>query len=544
MSRSAGYEIISYLVIFFSIFFLIYVLEVILLKHGTADYMRITIEVLVFYFGMFLAYFKRNEPHILINTIARITFIGGIIVAARSKGDPDEHDARVLVVSLVLPLLMFSMYSIVFFVDKFASFNLIPVPNYTKNILSPPISLSPESLAELIIFTNISLVAILIFGSFLLLTASFLSLLLNSALLSSLLIYSNPSEIFYLILPNGLLEITGIVISTQVGILFLYYLLASLRKNIDLEARRHLRFIMNSAVYLLFVVLMLFILAWGVEFFNIVGYTQFHTFAPILTYRFILGSDLILITGIIYIILLMLKEKYVNLMRFSFFLIFPSIMIAITLPSLKSHLILPIYTVVLMFFSLFYLLSDIFKEYQRRKIKFSKPELAKYGVKIMLSSGRSMFPTLEDGDILIVRDISEGIGFREGDIVVFTPRVTQAGLSIERYIAHRLIEIEDKRIITKGDAHSFRDPWTPIENVSGKVIGKVSKGKADEEPIFEPLSEDNNDMDLTKKIFESKELHEILNSEIRKYSAKRKVSFSVITVTAISILLSAAIFII
>lgn len=543
MSRSAGYEIISYLVKFFSIFFLIYVLEVILLKHGTADYIRITIEVLVFYIGMLLAYFKRNEPHILINTIARITFIGGIIVAARSKENPDEDDARVLVVSLALPLLMFSVYSIVFILDKLTSFNLIPVPNYTKNILFPPLSLSPESLAELIIFTNISLVAILIFGSFLLLTASFLSLLLNSALLSSLLIYSNPSESFYLILPNGLLEITGIVISTQVGILLLYYLIASLRKNIDLKARRHLRFIMNSAVYLLFVVLLLFLLAWGVEFFNITGYTQFHAMAPMQTYRFILGSDLILITGIIYIILLMLKEKYVNLLRFSFFLIFPSIMIVITLPSLKSHQILPIYSVVLMFFSSFYLLSDIFKECQRRQIKFDNPELVKNGVKIMQSSGRSMFPTLEDGDILIVRDISEDIGVKEGDIVVFTPRISQAGLSTERFVAHRLVEMEDSKIITKGDAHSFRDPWTPIENVSGKVIGKVSKGNTEDEPIFEPLSENNDDIELTKKIFESKELHEMLNLEIRKYSVK-KASFRVLAVTAISILLSAAIFII
>ena len=543
MSRSAGYEIISYLVKFFSIFFLIYVLEVILLKHGTADYIRITIGVLVFYIGMFLAYFKRNEPHILINTIARITFIGGIIIAARSKGDLDEHDARVLVVSLALPLLMFSVYSILFFVDKLTSFNLIPVPNYTKNILFPPISLSPERLAELIIFTNISLVAILIFGSFLLLTASFLSLLLNSSLLSSLLIYSNPSEIFYLILPNGLLEITGIIISTQVGILFLYYLIASLRKNIDLKARRHLRFIMNSAVYLLFVVLIMFLLAWGVEFYNITGYTQFHAMAPILTYRVILGSDLIIITGIIYIILLMLKERYVNLLRFSFFLIFPSIIIVMALLSLKSHHILPIYVVVLMFYSLFYLLSDIFKECQRRQIYFDNPELVKNGVKIMQSSGRSMFPTLEDGDILIVLDFSEDMGIKEGDIVVFTPRISQAGLTTKRFIAHRLVEMEDSKIITKGDAHSFRDPWTPIENVSGKVIGKVSKGKTEDEPIFEPLSENNNDIELTKKIFESKELHKILNLEIRKYSVK-KVSFRVLVVTAISILLSAAIFII
>ncbi len=542
MSKSASYEIVNYSVIFFSIFFLIYVLEVILLKQGIANYTRITMGVIVFYIGMFLAYYRRNEPHILINTIARITFIGGIIIAARSKGNPEEHHARVLVLGFVLPLLMFLVYSIIFLVGKFTSFTLVPIPHYTKTFLYPQTSHSPESLAKMIIFTNISLVAILIFGSFLLLTGSFLNLLSNSALLTSLLIYSRPSEVFYLILPNGLLEIAGIFISTQVGLLLLYYLVASLQKNIDLKARKRLRFIMNSAVYLLFVILILFLLAWGVEFFNIIGYTQPHTFAPILTYRIIIASDLILIAGIIYIVFLMIWEKYVNIMRFSFFLIFPSIMIAVTYPSLKSHHSLPIYSVVFIFFSLFYLLSDIFTEYKKRRSSISGQKLVKYGLKVMLASGRSMFPTIEGGDILIVRDTSEGTKLKEGDIVVFTPRVTQAGLTMERYIAHRLIEIGDSRIITKGDAHSSQDPWTPIENVSGKVIGKVLIRKNQEEPIFEPLSENMDDLNSISEIIGSKELHKTISS--LKNPAKKNIFLRFSIVTAISILLSAAIFII
>ena len=542
MSKSASYEIVNYSVIFFSIFFLIYVLEVVLLKQGIANYTRITMGVIVFYIGMFLAYYKRNEPHILINTIARITFIGGIIIAARSKGNPEEHDAGVLVLGFVLPLLMFSVYSIIFLVGKFTSFALVPIPHYTKTFLYPQISHSPESLAKMIIFTNISLVAILIFGSFLLLTGSFLTLLSNSALLTSLLIYSRPSEVFYLILPNGLLEIAGIFISTQVGLLLLYYLVVSLRKNIDLKARKRLGFIMNSAVYLLFVVLILFLLAWGVEFFNIIGYTQSHTFAPILTYRIIIASDLILIAGIIYIVFLMIREKYVNIMRFSFFLIFPSIMIALTYPSLKSHHSLPIYSVVFIFFSSFYLLSDIFTEYKKRRSSIGDQKLVKYGLKVMLASGRSMFPTIEGGDILIVRDTSEGTKLKEGDIVVFTPRVTQTGLTLERYIAHRLIEIGDSRIITKGDAHSSQDPWTPIVNVSGKVIGKVSIRKNQEEPIFEPLSENEDDVNIFNEIIGSEEFRKIILS--LKNPAKKNIFLRVSIVTAISILLSAAIFII
>lgn len=543
MIRSGSYEIVNFLVVFFSIFFLIYVLEVILSENGVSDYIRFTIEIIAFYAGLFLAYVKRKERHILINTILRLTFIGGIILSARSKVDADERDTRVLLMSLFLPALMFSAYTIIFLLGKFFSINLIPVPEYTKALPYPSISLSPESLSELIIFTNISLVAILIFGSFLLLTASFLSLLLNSALLTSLMIYSSPSTTFDLIFPNGLLEIAGIFISTQVGILFLYYLLASLRKNIDSKARIHLRFILNSALYLTCIILLLFLLAWGVEFFNITGYTSgSHTFAPILTYRFIVASDMILIIGIAYIVLLMVREKYVNLMRYSFFLIFPSILIAITFPSLKSHDSLPIYSIILMILSIFYLLSDISREYQKWHFRFDNLNLVKSGVGLMASSGRSMSPTLTDGDLLMVRKISEDVEVRVGDIVVFTPRITQAGLTMERYIAHRVVEIGDSRIVTKGDAHSFRDPWTPIENLSGKVIGKVLSGKNKENLVLEPLGENDEDINLAKEIFSSDEFYHILNSGESKNSAGRKRFSRVLIVTAISIMIPVAIF--
>lgn len=543
MVRSGSYEIVNFLVLFFSIFFLIYVLEVILSEYGVADYIRLTIEIIAFYTGMLLAYVRQNEPHILVNTVVRLTFIGGIILSARSQGNANERDIRVLLLGLFLPALMFSVYSIIFLMGKFFSINIIPVPEYTKALLYPSISLSSKNLSELIIFTNISLVAILIFGSFLLLTASFLSLLLNSALLTSLMIYSSPSTTFNLIFPNGLLEITGIFISTQVGILFLYYLLASLRRNIDLKARRHLKFILNSALYLTCIVLLLFFLAWGVEFYNITGYASgSHTFAPVLTYRFIVASDMILVIGIAHIVLLMFKENHVSLLRYSFFLIFPSIMITLAFPSLESHDSLPVYSIVLMIFSIFYLLSDISREHQKRHVRFDNLNLAKSEVGLMTSSGRSMAPTLTDGDLLIIRKISEDVEVRVGDVVVFTPRITQAGLTMERYVAHRVVEIEDSRIVTKGDAHSFRDPWTPIENLSGKVLGKVLRRNNEELPLLEPISENDEDISLAMEIFASDEFSDLINSGKATNSAGIRRFLGVLIVTAVSIVLPVALF--
>ncbi len=86
----------------------------------------------------------------------------------------------------------------------------------------------------------------------------------------------------------------------------------------------------------------------------------------------------------------------------------------------------------------------------------------------------SMLPTLEDGDMLLLKGVNNKSAISIGEIIVFyNPRLTQP----ER-IVHRIINIEiiEGKIhyITKGDNNRIADQKpVPPENVIGIVAGKL-----------------------------------------------------------------------
>jgi len=79
----------------------------------------------------------------------------------------------------------------------------------------------------------------------------------------------------------------------------------------------------------------------------------------------------------------------------------------------------------------------------------------------------SMIPTLQRGDMIIVygdRDVSVG------DIIVFD-------VSNRKYpIIHRIYNITEDEIITKGDHNQYTDNWSPPitkDNLYGKAVLKI-----------------------------------------------------------------------
>ena len=80
-----------------------------------------------------------------------------------------------------------------------------------------------------------------------------------------------------------------------------------------------------------------------------------------------------------------------------------------------------------------------------------------FGMSVVLSG--SMEPELSVGDLLIVKETSN---VKKNDVIVF-----QDGRSL---VVHRVIEIDGKELVTKGDANNTAD--NPIDRsvVKGKVI--------------------------------------------------------------------------
>lgn len=83
-----------------------------------------------------------------------------------------------------------------------------------------------------------------------------------------------------------------------------------------------------------------------------------------------------------------------------------------------------------------------------------------YGASVVLSG--SMEPTLSVGDLLIVR---EQDGYRTGDVVVYQSGTTP--------VVHRIMEISDETVITRGDANNANDEPFPVTAIKGQVIGVI-----------------------------------------------------------------------
>ena len=85
-----------------------------------------------------------------------------------------------------------------------------------------------------------------------------------------------------------------------------------------------------------------------------------------------------------------------------------------------------------------------------------------YGASVVLSG--SMEPALSVGDLLIVRVQDH---YDVGDIVVY-----QSG---KMPVVHRIMELNDETVVTRGDANNANDEPFPLAAIKGEVIAVVPR---------------------------------------------------------------------
>lgn len=124
--------------------------------------------------------------------------------------------------------------------------------------------------------------------------------------------------------------------------------------------------------------------------------------------------------------------------------------------------ILSVFKIILIVFLIVFIICFGSIVYQKKVLKSSMPNLFGYAGGTIVSG--SMEPNIKIGDYVIV---SVNGGYDVGDVVMF-----KRGNS---YIAHRVIEVFDDGIITKGDANDTEDKKISNDDVVGPVI-KVIKG--------------------------------------------------------------------
>ena len=113
---------------------------------------------------------------------------------------------------------------------------------------------------------------------------------------------------------------------------------------------------------------------------------------------------------------------------------------------------------------------------------FGAPRVLSYVLKTpypMASiTSSSMWPILHRGDLVLIKGVSDKSELALGDIVVYS---NSKGFTI-----HRVIQLNETTLITKGDANNSQD--TPVEY--SEVVGKALtiKGKLCKVPLLGNIS--------------------------------------------------------
>ena len=90
-----------------------------------------------------------------------------------------------------------------------------------------------------------------------------------------------------------------------------------------------------------------------------------------------------------------------------------------------------------------------------------KDDLIKiFGKSFLVVISGSMEPNIKIGELII---ISESENYEKGDIITYKDKNNC-------YITHRIIDINEKNIITKGDSNNIIDEKNSNYNIKGKVI--------------------------------------------------------------------------
>jgi len=78
-----------------------------------------------------------------------------------------------------------------------------------------------------------------------------------------------------------------------------------------------------------------------------------------------------------------------------------------------------------------------------------------------ITSG-SMWPELKKGDLILIKGINSKEEINIGDIIVYT--------NVKGFTIHRVIEMNEDNLVTKGDANNVKDKPIKYEEVIGKTL--------------------------------------------------------------------------
>lgn len=81
----------------------------------------------------------------------------------------------------------------------------------------------------------------------------------------------------------------------------------------------------------------------------------------------------------------------------------------------------------------------------------------------------SMWPTLKQGDIVLIKGVHAKEEVKIGDIVIYKNDSSTMSLG-QSFTIHRVVKLNDQTLVTKGDANNVEDPAITYDKLVGKAV--------------------------------------------------------------------------
>lgn len=462
---------------FFVIFIVLIVLDVLRLVPTVVNSAALRYSIIgVIMFALFLIFnifgsvrneYKASPITTLVSSLMSVTLIVPIIQILRNKRMSTKRlTAEGTFMLGVGYFFIIFIVSLLFFEIIYHVPHLLGIIVGTGQITNPNTSLSQYS--SLIIIHNFVFMVEIVLGAFFFLVPTFGAILLDSLITTPILLYLITSGHYNSVLPQLLLEIIGTSLATgSAFLIFDTFFTSMTTKNRTYDSIRIMNYSKKIILFGIILSAYAFLLGWPVESelisLNINSELWYHS-----VYLF----DVI--TAVIYAAFLydILARKVFPLQKLILPSLWAGIFLFITLAGggkYAGNLFLELF--LLSFISLIY--PTLWLARSRIKHKSQKwftNLLVGTSCVINKASGRSMYPALSSKDYIISYFTDDKFQFKIGDIISYEPLLAYSPLVDSRYVAHRVIEIRDDKIVTKGDNLKKADPPFKPFKIQGLVI--------------------------------------------------------------------------
>lgn len=452
---------------------------------------------------------KKSNTSLIFNTILDITLFGRVIALyienkknfnfKRTFADMEQAFFDLFLRGFLFSISIYLVYALLSLFLYYQS-GIITSGIYT---FFPGIHLNPTILNFLsfyIIIHNLIILAGTIAGAIPFYIVSFGLIYYNSGVLISIIVGSLLNGTANLILPYAILELLSIALASGTGItlfsLIYYYFFGTFTSQN--EFKKYYSVNIPKVIVGIGISLVLFLFAWDIEYYVLLDASGNMIYPPN-WYYLLYVLDFVFSGASIIILFRVYKYGIINPLAFLYYF-FPSFLLLFNITAghsfYWSNLLQVSITAFLVFFSSFTVifsalgLNEIFTTSSGNKIDSQ--------FFILRARGKSMYPTIKNGDLVIVENTTAPSRLKIGEILFLRiPMKYAPPVRSGRYVAHRLIGINGQYLVTKGDNEPKQDRKIPIWYWEGIVVAKIM-AKVDDTILLENLSSDKSIFDIVQ----------------------------------------------